>query len=72
MTRDEAEQIAKITGAMLIYDPHGGPVRAQDLDIVEYAAFIEHVVRDKIYKAILDLPEGGQDIQDIFNIVKGK
>jgi len=72
MTRDEAELIAKMSGAILIYDPHGGPVKAQDLDILEYAAFIEHVVRDKIHKAVLDLPEGGWGIEDVLTIVKGK
>lgn len=71
MTKDEAEQIAKMCGALLIYNPHGAPTTAQDLPIHQYAEFIEQVVRMNIMKAITSHEGDELEIQDIFNIIKG-
>ena len=74
MTKDEAEQIAKMCGALLIYNPHGAPTTAQDLPVHQYAEFVEQVVRMNIMKAITSHEgyEGREmEIQDIFNIIKG-
>lgn len=71
MTKDEAEQIAKMCGALLIYNPHGAPTTAQDLPIHQYAEFIEQVVRMNIIKAVTSHEGDELEIQDIFNIIKG-
>lgn len=71
MTKDESEQIAKMCGALLIYNPHGAPTTAQDLPIHQYAEFIEQVVRMNIIKAITLHDNGELGIEDIFNIIKG-
>ena len=34
MKREELEQIAKMAGAMLVYNPHGGPIMADNLDVI--------------------------------------
>lgn len=71
MTKDESEQIAKMCGALLIYNPHGAPTTAQDLPIHQYAEFVEQVVRMNIIKAITLHDNGELGIEDIFNIIKG-
>jgi hypothetical protein len=71
MTKDEAEQIAKMCGALLIYNPHGAPTTAQDLPVHQYAEFVEQVVRMNIMKAITSHEGDELEIQDIFNIIKG-
>lgn len=71
MTKDEAEQIAKMCGALLIYNPHGAPTTAQDLPVHQYAEFVEQVVRMNIMKAIASHEGDELEIQDIFNIIKG-
>jgi hypothetical protein len=75
MTKDESEQIAKMCGALLIYNPHGAPTTAQDLPIHQYAEFVEQVVRMTILNAItlLTIQQGGEppSIEDISKIIKG-
>jgi hypothetical protein len=71
MTKDESEQIAKMCGALLIYNPHGAPTTAQDLPVHQYAEFVEQVVRMNIMKAITSHEGDELEIQDIFNIIKG-
>ncbi len=71
MTKDEAEQIAKMCGALLMYNPHGAPTTAQDLPVHQYAEFVEQVVRMNIMKAITSHEGDELEIQDIFNIIKG-
>jgi hypothetical protein len=71
MTKDEAEQIAKMCGALLIYNPHGAPTTAQDLPVHQYAEFVEQVVRMNIMKAVTSHEGDELEIQDIFNIIKG-
>jgi hypothetical protein len=72
MTKDEAEQIAKMCGALLIYNPHGAPTTAQDLPVHQYAEFVEQVVRMNIMKAVTSHEGDELEIQDIFNIIKGE
>ncbi len=71
MTKEESEQIAKMCGALLIYNPHGAPTTAQDLPVHQYAEFVEQVVRMNIMKAITSHEGDELEIQDIFNIIKG-
>lgn len=55
MKRDEIEQIAKMAGALLVYNPHGGPVMADNLDLVKYTAYLEGCLRLDIISEIMEL-----------------
>lgn len=55
MKREEIEQIAKMSGALLIYNPHGGPILADNLDLVKYSAYLEGCLRLDIISEIMEL-----------------
>lgn len=57
MKREEIEQIAKMSGALLVYNPHGGPILADNLDLVKYTAYLEGCLRLDIIGEIMELGE---------------
>lgn len=62
MKREEIEQIAKMAGAMLVYNPHGGPVIAENLDLIKYTAYLEGCLRLDVISEIMELgPQASLD-----------
>jgi hypothetical protein len=55
MKREEIEQVAKMSGALLIYSPHGAPIIADQLDLVKYTAYVEGCLRLDIISEIMEL-----------------
>ena len=55
MKREEIEQVAKMAGALLIYSPHGGPIIADQLDLIKYSAYLEGCLRLDIISEIMEL-----------------
>jgi hypothetical protein len=55
MKREELEQIAKMAGALLVYNPHGGPIMADNLDLMKFSTYLEGCLRLDVISEIMEL-----------------
>jgi hypothetical protein len=72
MKREEIEQIAKMAGALLVYNPHGGPIMADNLDLIKYTAYLEGCLRLDIISEIMELGEHASLEDILVHISRGK
>jgi len=72
MKREEVEQIAKMAGALLVFNPHGGPIMADNLDLIKYTAYLEGCLRLDIISEILELGEHATLDDILVHISRGK